>query len=341
MIFNPATMIAMTTPPFSITSPETLQEDNLDNSLRPERLQHYIGQEQIKQSLQIALEAAKARRQPVDHILLYGPPGLGKTSLAFIIAREMGTQVRVASGPALTRAGDLAAILTNLQEGDVLFIDEIHRLNRTVEETLYPAMEDRALDIILGKGPSARTVRIDLPAFTLVGATTRAGSLTHPLRERFGIIHRLEYYDEEELASILARSAHLLKLEAEHTALMHVASRSRRTPRVANRLLRRIRDFAEVYKHQTITESVAREALDQLLIDQLGLDRIDRSILEIIQNQFTGGPVGLETLAAASGEEAETLEDIVEPYLLRLGFIERTPRGRVITQSARDHLANT
>lgn len=323
----------------SILSPLTSQDDApLEHSLRPESLDNYVGQTSIKESLSIAMAAAKHRKMPVDHILLYGPPGLGKTSLAYIISREMGTSVRTTSGPAITKAGDLAAILTNLEEGDILFIDEIHRLQRSVEEILYPAMEDRCLDIMLGKGPSARSVRIDLPAFTLVGATTRAASLSHPLRERFGLVHRLDYYEEEELVAILKRSAALLNLKMAETALLEIAQRARKTPRIANRLLRRVRDYALVHKYSTVTALEAAEALDQLGIDRLGLDKTDRQLLSLIDQQFGGGPVGLETLAAATGEESETLEDVVEPYLLRLGFLERTPRGRALTNQARTHL---
>jgi Holliday junction DNA helicase RuvB len=327
------------TPDDSLLSPLTSSEDtSLDQSLRPESLQSYVGQSAIKESLQIAMTAAKHRKVPVDHILLYGPPGLGKTSLAYIISREMGTSVRTTSGPAITKAGDLAAILTNLEEGDILFIDEIHRLQRTVEEILYPAMEDRCLDIMLGKGPSARSVRIDLPAFTLVGATTRAGSLSHPLRERFGLVHRLDYYEEEELVAILRRSASLLNLTVDDSGLEEIARRSRKTPRIANRLLRRVRDYALVHHFATISAPEASEALNQLGIDQLGLDKTDRQILFLIHDQFNGGPVGLETIAAATGEESETLEDVIEPYLLRLGFLDRTPRGRSLTNQARAHL---
>lgn len=325
----------------SLLSPSLLaQEEPAEQSLRPTLLVDYVGQERIKESLRIAITAAKQREQPLDHLLFYGPPGLGKTSLAHIIAREMGTSVRTASGPAITKAGDLAAILTNLQPGDVLFIDEIHRLQRIVEETLYPAMEDRFLDIILGKGPGARSVRLDLPPFTLIGATTRAGSLSQPLRERFGHLHRLEYYLEDELASIIAQSAKVLQVSIEPDALLLIANRARKTPRVANRLLQRVRDFAAVHGTGVVTATLATAALNQLEIDSLGLDPVDRQILHTIATQFAGGPVGLETLAAATGEEAETLEDVIEPYLLRLGFLERTPRGRTLTTLGRAHLVS-
>ncbi len=334
-----ATCYSQCMPVDSILSPETTPlEESVDLSLRPSSLGDYVGQERIKESIRIAVTAARNRKQSIDHLLFYGPPGLGKTSLAHIIAHEMGSTVRVTAGPAITRAGDLAAILTNLQPGDILFIDEIHRLNRTVEETLYPAMEDFALDIILGKGPGARSVRIDLPPFTLVGATTRAGALSHPLRDRFGIVHRLEYYSDDEIASILLRSSRILSIDVAHEALMHVAGRARRTPRVANRLLRRVRDFAAVQGSTSISLDLATQALDQLEIDSLGLDSTDRLVLSTIGMQFNGGPVGLETLAAATGEEPETLEDVIEPYLLRIGFLDRTSRGRVITPLARSHM---
>lgn len=323
----------------SLLAQEALSgEETVELSLRPDSLAVYVGQEPIKESLRIAITAAKQRKSPIEHVLLYGPPGLGKTSLAYIIGREMGTNIRTTSGPAISKAGDLAALLTNLQEGDILFIDEIHRLQRVVEEILYPAMEDRCIDIMLGKGPSARSVRIDLPSFTLVGATTRAGSLSRPLRERFGHIHRLDYYSPDDLVTILRRSANLLGMSATPKALEQIANRARRTPRVANRLLRRVRDFAAVHHLKEIEESLAVAALDQLEIDPLGLDRIDRDMLMLIEKQFRGGPVGLETLAAASGEERETLEDVIEPYLLRIGFLERSPRGRTITDAAREHL---
>lgn len=325
--------------PYSVTSPSSSpDEEPAERNLRPLSLSHYVGQTYIKQSLSVTMAAAKERKQPLDHILFYGPPGLGKTSLAYLIANEMGVGIRTAAGPAITKAGDLAAILTNLEDGDILFIDEIHRLQRTVEETLYPAMEDRCLDIILGKGPGARSVRIDLPRFTLIGATTRAGSLSHPLRDRFGLIHRLDYYEDAELAEIISNSADKLSLDLTPEAELHIAGRSRKTPRIANRLLKRVRDYAQMARAATVTRELAEEALDKLAIDSLGLDKIDRDVIATIAGQFAGGPVGLETLAAATGEEAETLEDVIEPYLLRIGFIERTPRGRMITPAAYEHL---
>lgn len=325
--------------PISLLSPSpTYEEEPAERRLRPERFEDYIGQQSTKQSLQIAIQAAKKRGAVVDHILLYGPPGLGKTSLAYLIAHEMESNLRVTSGPTITKAGDLAAMLTTLQPGDILFIDEIHRLQRSVEEILYPAMEDSRLDIMLGKGAGARSARIDLPRFTLVGATTRAGSLSHPLRDRFGLVHRLDYYEDEELAAILDRSSNLLKMDISQPALLHIAQRSRKTPRIANRLLRRVRDYAEVHHHRRIDIPQVRQALSYFHIDDLGLDKIDRLLLQVLNEQFSGGPVGLETLAAATGEEADTIEGVIEPYLLRIGFLERTPRGRVITNHAREHL---
>lgn len=314
------------------------QEDFDEVGLRPRRISEYIGQEKVKQNLMVFIEAAKRRKEPLDHVLLYGPPGLGKTTLAGIIASELGVSIRVTSGPAIERAGDLAAILTNLGNYDVLFIDEIHRLNRSVEEILYPAMEEYALDIIIGKGPSARSIRIDLPKFTLVGATTRAGLLTSPLRDRFGVIDRLELYSPEELTLIVKRSAAILNIEISETASMEIARRSRGTPRIANRLLKRVRDFAEVKANGVIDENVAKSALHALEVDDIGLDRVDRNMLLSIIQKFDGGPVGLETLAASIGEETDTIEDVYEPYLLQLGFISKTPKGRVATRLAYEHL---
>ena len=312
--------------------------DELDTSLRPHKLEEYIGQEKVKENLKVYIEAAKMRGDTLDHVLLYGPPGLGKTTLAAIIAAEMGVNFRVTSGPAIEKPGDLAALLTNLQAGDVLFIDEIHRLQRSVEEVLYPAMEDHVIDIIIGKGPAARSIRIDLAPFTLIGATTRAGQLSTPLRDRFGVISRLELYTPEELAAIVTRSAGILGLEISEDGALEIASRSRGTPRIANRLLKRVRDFAQVMGKQTIDDQIAAYALGKLEIDELGLDNTDRRMLEVIIDFYNGGPVGLDTLAATVGEEAITLEDVYEPYLIQLGFLARTPRGRIATRLAYEHL---
>lgn len=312
--------------------------DESEYSLRPRCLQDYTGQEKAKGNLAVYIEAARRRNEPLDHTLLYGPPGLGKTTLAGIIAAEMGVNLRVTSGPAIEKAGDLAALLTNLNPGDVLFIDEIHRLNRAVEEILYPAMEDFAIDIMIGKGPAANSIRLDLPRFTLVGATTRAGQLSSPLRDRFGVQLRLELYTREELQRIITRSAALLSLEIAPDGAAEIASRSRGTPRIANRILRRVRDFAQLYYDGVITKEAAEHALSQLEIDKLGLDAIDRRMLSAIIKHYNGGPVGLETLAATIGEEAVTLEDVYEPYLMQIGYLTRTPRGRCVTQLAYEHL---
>lgn len=316
----------------------TEEDSDVDVSLRPKRLHDYIGQEKVKENLKVYIEAAKKRHDPLDHVLLYGPPGLGKTTLSNIIAAEMEVNIRITSGPAIEKQGDLAAILTNLNEGDVLFIDEIHRLSKSVEEILYPAMEDYALDIIIGKGPSARSIRIDLPRFTLIGATTRAGQMTTPLRDRFGVILKLELYTPEELATIVRRNAGILEMEITDDGALEIASRSRGTPRIANRLLKRVRDFAQVKGDGAINAEIANYALNRLEIDRLGLDNVDRRMLETIIKFYDGGPVGLDTLAATVGEEAVTLEDMYEPYLMQIGFLNRTPRGRCVTRLAYEHL---
>ena len=314
------------------------QDAEVENSLRPKTLSEYVGQTKAKSNLEIYIESAKMRAEPLDHVLLYGPPGLGKTTLSSIIANEMGVNIRTTSGPAIEKQGDLAAILTNLSEGDVLFIDEIHRLSRSVEEILYPAMEDYALDIIIGKGPSARSIRLPIPKFTLIGATTRAGQITTPLRDRFGVLLKLELYSPEELATIVKRSAGILEIEITDDGAHSIASRSRGTPRIANRLLKRIRDFALVKGDGIITSEIANLALNSLEIDELGLDNVDRRMLEAIIKYYSGGPVGLDTLAATIGEEAITIEDVYEPYLMQIGFLARTPRGRCVTHLAYEHL---
>lgn len=322
-----------------VTAPEYMQEDaDVELSLRPRTLEEYIGQEKVKDNLAVYIEAACKRGEPLDHVLLYGPPGLGKTTLAGIIANEMKVNFRVTSGPAIEKPGDLAALLTNLNEGDVLFIDEVHRLSRNVEEVLYPAMEDNALDIIIGKGPSARSIRLDLPHFTLIGATTRAGQLSAPLRDRFGVIFRLDLYTPEELACIVNRSSGILNIEINQKGAVEIASRARGTPRIANRLLKRARDFAQVIGNGIISHDSAKHALDRMEIDSLGLDSIDRLILTSMIKNYNGGPVGLETIAAAIGEEAITIEDVYEPYLMQVGFLSRTPRGRMVTAAGYKHV---
>jgi Holliday junction DNA helicase RuvB len=322
-----------------VTSPHLLQEDRrLDLTLRPHSFEEYMGQQKIKDNLKILIEAAKKRKEPTDHLLLYGSSGLGKTSLAYVIAKEMGANIKVTSGPAIEKAGDLASILTNLQDGDILFCDECHRLNKTIEEILYPAMEDYKLDIIIGKGPSAKTLQLDLPCFTLIGATTRIGLLSSPLRSRFGVTYRLDFYNQEDIEKIIERSARILKVQIDPQAIKIIAQSARSTPRVANRLLKRVRDYSQVKASGIITQSLAKQALEMLEIDHLGLEPTDRRILEVMIKKFNGGPVGLQALAAAADEEEETIEEIYEPYLLQIGFLVRTPRGRLATKSAYEHL---
>ena len=317
---------------------EDIEEERLEKSLRPKSLNEYIGQSKVKENMKVYIEAAKKRKEPLDHVLLYGPPGLGKTTLSNIIANEMKSNIKITSGPAIEKSGDLAALLTNLTENDVLFIDEIHRLNKNVEEILYPALEDYTLDIIIGKGPTAKSIRIDLPKFTLIGATTKAGSLTTPLRDRFGIVERLELYNSEDLKTIVKRSSAILGINIDEEAAFEIARRSRGTPRIANRILKRVRDYASVLGDGNIDLNLARIALNKLEIDELGLDEIDRKILDTIINKYAGGPVGIETLATTIGEEVETIEDVYEPFLIQLGFISRTPRGRIALEPAYEHI---
>lgn len=328
----------MSQTPDRVLSAQRRPEDHVDSALRPQSLDELLGQERVKENLSILIDAAKARGEALDHVLLYGPPGLGKTTLAHVIAHEMGVNIRVTAGPVIERAGDLAAILTNLREGDILFIDEVHRLGRAVEEVLYPAMEDYALDIVIGKGPSARSLRLKLPHFTVVGATTRLALLTAPLRTRFGAVYRLDFYESEAMQAIVRRGSRLLGVEVDEGGLAEIARRARGTPRVALRLLKRVRDYAQVRADGGITETVAREALNLLDVDELGLDDIDRRVLRTIIEKFGGGPVGLETIAASISEEADTIMDVYEPYLLQLGFLDRTPRGRAATRLAYEHL---
>ena len=324
-----------------ITTDSTEEDITLDPGLRPRLLNEYIGQEKVKNTLKIFIEAAKQRQDSLDHVLFYGPPGLGKTTLACIVANEMDVNIKITSGPAIEKPGEMAAILNNLQEGDVLFVDEIHRLNRQVEEVLYPAMEDFAIDIMIGKGAAARSIRLDLPHFTLIGATTRAGMLSAPLRDRFGVVNHLEYYTEKELQTIVLRSAEVLAVQIDNRGALEIARRSRGTPRLANRMLKRVRDYAQVRYDGKISSAIAVEALDLLEVDRYGLDRIDRGILELMIDKFGGGPVGLDTLAAAIGEDSGTIEDVYEPYLIKNGFLNRTPKGRVVTDFAYEHLGRT